>query len=95
MIQRCGFLFGTAVATDQVQRRHGHIEFRCASVLKSQEFGILAIGIDGLQTSIAADTVIQMHHRVADAQLGQALDDEVSIALLFIAPTSLRDSITE
>ena len=60
------------VAADQVQLRHRHVERRLVGVLEVQELGRLLVAaaeVDVDQAEVAADAVVDVHHRVADLQL--------------------------
>src|SRR3972149_3117245 len=60
-----------AIAADQVQLRHRHVELVAARVFERQEFGRAFPKIEILQTQVTADAVLLVHHRVADLDLRQ------------------------
>ena len=68
-----GRCFGrrAAVAADQMQLRHRHVELVAARVFERQEFRGAVAEVEVLQAQIAPDAVLQMDHRVADLDLGQ------------------------
>ena len=57
-----------AVAADEVQLCHRDIELVVAGVFQVQEFGLAFAQVEIGQAEVAADAVLRMHHRIADAQ---------------------------
>ena len=84
------------VAADQVQLRHRHVQRGLVGVLEVQELlqQRLAFGIDALaqvhvgQAAVAADAVRAVHHRVADVELRQVLDQRLDVADRFLLPVA-------
>ena len=62
---------GAGVAGDHVQLRHRHIELVAAVVLQMQELGVALAEVHVEETEVAADAVRDVHHRVADLELGK------------------------
>ena len=71
IVQWRGLRRAAAVAADQMQLRHRHIEFVAARVFKGEEFGGAVAEIEILQTQIAADAVTFVNDRIADLDFGQ------------------------
>ena len=59
------------VPTDQVQLRDRHVELVAAGVVELQELGHALALVEADQPGIAPDAMLLVHHRVADAHLGQ------------------------
>ncbi|MNM02772.1 hypothetical protein D3C81_127320 [compost metagenome] len=87
-MQRCQGVVAAGVAGDQVQVGHRHIQLGVLGVFQRQEFGGLAVDFQGGQAQVAADTMVDVHHRRTFAQLGEVLDDRVvgGFAALVTAP---------
>jgi hypothetical protein len=62
---------GAGVAGDDVQLRHRHVELVAAVVLQVQELGVALAEVHVQEAEVAADAVLDVHHRVADLELGQ------------------------
>ena len=71
LVQRRLLRGDAAVAADQVQLRHRHIELVVPGVLQVQKFGLAFAQVEVGEAQIAADAVLGVDHRVADAQLRQ------------------------
>ena len=71
IVERRRFGGRAAVAADQMQLRHWHVELVAARVFERQEFGGAFAEIEILQTQVAADAVLQMNDWVADFDLGE------------------------
>ncbi len=84
LVQRRLFGRHAGVARDQVQLRHRHVERGLVGVLEVQELARTIAQVDVEQALVAADAVIHMHHRVADLQLRQVLDQRFNVADLFL-----------
>ena len=54
-----------------MQAGNRYIKFRAAGVLQHQEFAGFAFNGNGFQALVAANAMIYMNHRCANAQLGQ------------------------
>ena len=95
-VQRCFLGADAGVARDQMELRDRHVERGLVGVFEVQELAgapILSIReVDALQARIAPDAVVRMHHRVADLQLRQVLDQRIDVAdlLLLAAPARAR-----
>ena len=84
------------VARDQVQVGHRYIELGAFGVLHGEEFGGLVVDFQGLQAQVATDTVVDMHHRRAFAQLGEVLDYRVVVGVgAFFATATLHHALAE
>src|SRR5690606_29053860 len=57
--------------------------------------GGLAVEFHGHQAQVAADAVIDVHHRRAFAQLGEVLDHVVAAVASFLATTTLHHALAE
>ncbi|CCK02190.1 2C-methyl-D-erythritol 2,4-cyclodiphosphate synthase(EC:4.6.1.12) [Cronobacter sakazakii 701] len=91
-------LFGTAcVAADEMQRRHWHIELRIVGIGEHQVFRRDAARFKRRQPRVAAHAMLQMHHRLAGAQLRQVADERIRVdgaaALLATARDALAKQI--
>ena len=73
-MQRGQRVVAAGVAGDQVQVGHRHVELGLLGVFQHEEFGGLILDFQRRQAQIAADAVVDVHHRRAFAQLGQVLD---------------------
>ncbi len=94
-VQRCQGVVAAGVAGDQVQAGHRHVELGFLGIHQGEEFGGLAVELHGHQAQVAADAMVDMHHRRAFAQLGEVLDHVVAgIAGLFAA-AALHDALAE
>ncbi len=79
-----------------MQVGHRHVELGVLGVLEGEEFRGLIVDFQNRQAQIAPDTVIDVHHRRAFAQLGEVFDHCIVgdiAALLAAAP--LHDPLTE
>jgi hypothetical protein len=54
-----------------VQLRHRHVQLGLLGVFQVQEFGLAFAQVHAGQAHVAADAVVDVHHRVADLQLRQ------------------------
>ncbi len=89
-VQRRVILRRAAVAADEMQLRHRHVEHRIVRIDQMQKLRGAVAQIELGQALIAADAVVGMHHRVAGLQLGQVVDQGIDIAgLLLLAPPAL------
>jgi hypothetical protein len=87
-VQLDRFRVGAAVARDDLQLRHRHVELGAVGVFEVEEFGVALAEIHVHQAEVAADAVAFMHHRVADLQFGQVAQPafEVGAAGIGAAP---------
>ena len=84
------------VAGDQVQVGHGHVELGALGVFQGQELGHLIVDFQRRQPLIAADTVVDMHHRCAFAQLGKVFDHCIVVGVgAFLATSTLHHPLPE
>ena len=75
------------VAADQVQLRHRHVQCGLVGVLQVQELARSFPRVDVHQALVAADAVVDVHHRVAHLEFRQVLDQRFDAAgLLLLAP---------
>ncbi len=72
-----GRIVRAGVAADEVQAGHRHKQLVTTGILQGQELGGQAAGIDGFEPEIAADPVIQVHHRLALGQLAEVADHRI------------------
>jgi hypothetical protein len=78
------------VAADQVQLRHRHVQRGLVGVFQVQELAGAFAQVDVQQPLVAADAVVDVHHRVADLQLRQVLDQRVDAADLLLLAAAAR-----
>ena len=93
LVQRGFGRIDAGVAADQVQMRHRHVQRGVVGVAEVQELaGAFAAEVEVDQSAVAPDAVVGVHHRIADLQLGQVLDQRLDVAhrLLAAAPTQGR-----
>ncbi|MNH09223.1 hypothetical protein D3C79_686700 [compost metagenome] len=74
------------VAGDQVQVGHWHVELGTLGVFQGEEFSRLVVDFQGRQAQVATDTVVDMHHRGAFAQLGEVLDHCIVVGVAAFVP---------
>ena len=79
------------VAADLLQLADRHVQHGLVGVFEVQELlqrglavGVLLAQIQVDQAPVAANAVGGMHHRVADVELGQVLDQRLDVADLFL-----------
>ncbi|MCY1522434.1 hypothetical protein D9M68_572910 [compost metagenome] len=78
-----------------MQAGHRHVELGFVGVLQGEEFRALAVDLQGDQAHVAADAMVDVHHRRAFAQLGEVLDDVVAGVALLLAAPALHDAVAE
>ncbi|MNX73328.1 hypothetical protein D3C86_1047210 [compost metagenome] len=84
------------VTGDQMQVGHRHVKFGALGIFQREELGGLVVDFQRSETEVAADTVIDMHHRRAFAQFGEVLDDCIVVGIgAFFAATALHHALTE
>ncbi len=88
-------IVAAGVTGNEMQAGNRYVELGFLCVLQHQELGGLAFNFQRDQALIAADTVIDMHHRGAFAQLGEVLDDVLAGITAFFAPPTLHDPLAE
>ncbi len=72
-----GRIVGSCIAADEVQAGDRHEQLVATGVFEGQKLGGQAAGVYGLQPQIAADPVIQMHHRLTLGQLAKVSDHRI------------------
>ena len=70
-VYRRRFRRSARVAADQIELRDRHIELVRVGVFEQQEFRFAFAEVEVDQAAVAADAVLQMHHRVARAKFGE------------------------
>ncbi len=95
LVQRRGLGRRAGIARHQVQRLHRHIQLVAVGIFEHQEFAGVAGDVHGLQPDVASDAVGLVHHRRADAQVRQLLEDFGRIALGAAAAPLLPRAIAE
>ncbi len=65
----------TGVTADQVQRGDRHVKLRILGVGDGEKLVRRAVNLQGGQTQIAADAVLDVDHGVAHMELSEVLDD--------------------
>ena len=78
-MQGCRVFVRADVARDQVQRRDRHVELRLLGILDGEELHRMAVDGERLEPAVAADAVVDMHHRRSDVEFDEVLDHEVGI----------------
>ena len=81
LVQRRGFRRAAAVAADDMQLRHRHVEFVGVGIFQQQEFVLAFAEVEIDQPAIARDAMLLVHHRVADLELGQVAQHAFHVAL--------------
>jgi hypothetical protein len=71
LVQRRFLGLRAAVTADHAELRDGHVELVAALVLEQQELALAVLQAERLQPQVAADSVLLVHHRVADLELGE------------------------
>ncbi|MNI53842.1 hypothetical protein D3C73_1086980 [compost metagenome] len=95
-MQRGQGIVAAGVAGDQVQVGHRHVELGAFGIFQGKEFGGLVVDFQGGQAQVAADTVVDVHHRRPFAQLGEVLDDGVVVGIgALFAATALHHALAE
>ena len=94
-MQRRTGVTGTGIPADQMQRRYGHIQFGLVGIFQGKEFLLLPIDFQRLQTLIAADAMIDVHHRIAGIQFGQIADDVFGVIVPALAAAALHHPMAE
>jgi len=89
-VQRDRLRVGAAVAADQMQLRHRHIQRVAAGVFEMQELGFTFSQVEVGEADIAADAVLLVYHRVADFQLGEIAQPAFEIAAAGIGAFATR-----
>ncbi len=81
-MQRCMLGAGARITRYQMQLRHRYIQFVALGVFNAEEFADAAAGFQADQALIAADTMVFMHNRRADADFIQVAQDRFRILVL-------------
>ena len=95
-VQRRIFGCRTRVARDHMQLRYRHIQGRLFCILEMQKFSFTFTQIHADQAAVTTDTVIEVHHGVADLELGQIAHHRVDLSgslLSFATRASARAGI--
>ncbi len=96
LVQRRRFGRGAAVAPDQVQVGDGNVELRVVGVDELQELGGTFAQVHRDEAEVAADAVLLVDDRVADAHLGQVAQHRVDVgAPRRVAPAAAHDAGVE
>ena len=72
-----GRVIRAGIAADEVQTGDRHEQLVATGIFEGEELGGQATGVDGFEPQIAADPVIQMHHRLALSQLAEVADHRI------------------
>jgi hypothetical protein len=96
-VQRRQGVIAAGVAGDQVQVGHRNVELGVLGISQHQEFRDLILDLQSRQPEVATDTVIDMHHRRAFAQLGEVFDHRIVVAAIgaFFPAATLHDALAE
>ncbi len=74
-VQRRVFGADAGIAADQMQGGYRHVNLVAAGVFQHQELGFDAADGQGLQAQVTADAVFLVHHRRADGQFVEVIED--------------------
>ncbi len=95
-MQRGQGIVAAGIACDQVQVRHGHVEFGAFGIFQCEELRRLVVDLQCRQAQVAAHAVVDVYHRRAFAQLGEVLDDGVVGGIgAFLTTSALHDALAE
>ncbi len=72
-----GRVVRAGIAADKVQTGNRHEQLVAAGIFERQKLGGQATGVDGFKPQIAADPVIEVHHRLALGQLAEVSDHRI------------------
>ena len=89
-VQRRLFGRSAAVASDQMQLRDRDVELVGFGVLDQHKLGLAFAQVQVYQSPIAADAVVQVHHRIAGAQFGKVAQHAFDRALPFAFASAAR-----
>ena len=96
LVQRRGLRRRAAVAADQVQVRDRHVELRVVRVDELQELGRAFAQVQRDEAEVAADAVLLVDDRIADAHLGQVAQHRVDVrSPRAVAPAAAHDARVE
>ena len=73
---------GPAVAGNEMKIRNRNEELRVVLVFEPQEFGFALVGGHLLETEIAPDPVLEVHHRVAHLEFGDVANEHLDVRRL-------------
>ena len=79
LVQRRGFGRRAAVATDQMQARHRHVELGVVRVDQLEKLGFAVADVERGEAEIAADPVLLVDDGVADAHFREIADHRVDV----------------
>ena len=82
LVQRRGVRRGAAVAADEVEVRHRDVELGVVGVDELQELVGSVAQVERDEAEVAADAVLLVHHRIADAHLGEIAHHRVDVGAL-------------
>ena len=83
-VQRRVFRRGARIAGDHMQLRHGHVQLGVLGVFEVQEFRLAFAQVHAGQAHVAPDAVVDVHHGVADLQLGQVAHHRLDLRHAFL-----------
>jgi hypothetical protein len=89
-VQLDRFRVGAAVARDDLQLGHRHVELGAVGVFEVEEFGVAFAEVHVQQPEVAADAVAFMHHGIADPQFGQVAQPAFEVGAAGIGASSAR-----
>jgi hypothetical protein len=87
-VQLDRFRVGTAVARDDLQLGHRHVELGAVGIFEVQEFGVAFAEVHVQKPEVAADAVAFMHHGIADPQFGEVAQPAVEVGAAGIGAAS-------
>ena len=94
-VQRRVFVRAAGVAADQMQRRNRHVQLVLTGVGEDQVFGLDAAGLQRGQADVAANAVLQVHHRLAGMQLRQVADQGIGVDGAPVVLPAAADALAE
>ena len=78
-----------------MQRRNRHVQLVLTGVGEDQVLGLDAAGLQRGQADVAADAVLQMHHRLAGMELRQVADQSIGIDGAPVILPAAADALAE
>ena len=94
-VQRGVFVRAAGITADQMQRRNRHVQLVLTGVGEDQVLGLDAAGLQRGQADVAADAVLQMHHRLAGMELRQVADQSIGIDGAPVILPAAADALAE
>ena len=93
LVQRGRLGGGAAVAADDVEARDRHVELGIVGIEQVQEFVRPVAEIERSEAEVAADAVLFVDDRVADAHLGEVAQHRLDVGPARVAPGGSADDV--